>query len=361
VWFQGEQNTSSALDLYYTARFQAFIKGWSAIWGQGNFPFIYGQLANTHTAQTTASTPGAKSNYAEIREAQRLALALPTTAMSVNLDLGIADSLHFPNKKEAGRRLALAARQMLYGETSLVASGPMYESMSVVGSTIHLHFNHVGSGLSTSDGKAPAGFVIAGSNNTWYWATASISGDTVIVSNSSVTAPTQVLYAWADNPIANLINKDGLPASSFRTSTTQLPISSSSSTTVSSSALSSSVIASSSSKPATSSSNVASSSSANVSSSSVIPSSSSAATVAIRSNTSLVANMRGEFLGNQLILSSDPQGPVLVRIYNAQGSLLTTLETSGTQVNCSTLARGFYWVEVASPLRKLGIFGAQKL
>ena len=368
VWFQGEQNTSSALYAYYAARFQAMIKGWRAIWGQGDFPFIYGQLANTHTAQTTASTPGAKSNYAEIREAQRLALVLPTTAMSVNLDIGVADSLHFPNKKEAGRRLALAARHMLYGETSLVASGPMYESMSIVGSTIHLHFNHTGSGLSTSDGNAPAGFVIAGSNNTWSWATAIIKGDTVIVSSASVAAPTQVLYAWSDNPIANLINKEGLPASSFRTSTTQLPISSSSSTAVSSSQIvSSSSIRISSSSVAVSSSNVAQSSNTILSSVSVAPSSSSSAqglsssvTVAILTSTNSAPAIRGEFRDNLLVLTNNPQGSVLVHIYSVQGTLLTTLETSEPQVNCGALSRGFYWIEVVSPFRKLGVFGVQK-
>jgi sialate O-acetylesterase len=219
VWIQGEQDRSNGLPVYYRDRFQALIKGWRKVWGQGDFPFYFVQLANYGGVQTS---PGEEASSAEIREAQRLALNLPNTAMAVAIDIGDARDLHFPNKHDAGFRLALPAKALVYGQRDLVYSGPLFESKVVDGSRIHLRFRHVGSGLAAKGGGSLKGFAIAGSDNRFVWADAEIHGDTVTVSSAQVSRPTQVRYSYAGNPIGNLVNREGLPASPFQTEGPQL-------------------------------------------------------------------------------------------------------------------------------------------
>lgn len=214
VWFQGEQNTNGTDAPSYGERFNWLITGWRAAWGQGDFPFLFGQLSNIHDAQTD---PNNTSNVAAVREGQRMALALPGTAMSVNMDIGIANDWHFPNKPEAGHRLALPARAKLYGEAGLVYSGPLYVSKSIAGDKVTLSFDQVGGGLIAHDSGPLKGFAIAGAAGSWVWADASISGNTVVVSSPSVASPTRVRYAWGDNPTFSLYNQEGLPASPFTT------------------------------------------------------------------------------------------------------------------------------------------------
>lgn len=219
VWIQGEQDRSNGLAVYYRDRFQALIKGWRKVWGQGDFPFYFVQLANYGSVQTS---PGEEASSAVIREAQRLALNLPNTAMAVAIDIGDAGDLHFSNKRDAGLRLALPAKALVYGRKDLVYSGPLFESRIVDGSRIHLLFRHAGSGLAAKGGGALKGFAIAGSDNRFVWADAVIRGDTVTVSSSQVSRPAQVRYAYAGNPIGNLVNREGLPASPFQTEGPQL-------------------------------------------------------------------------------------------------------------------------------------------
>jgi sialate O-acetylesterase len=219
VWLQGEQDRSNGLPAYYRDRFQVLIKGWRKVWGQGDFPFYYVQLANYGSVQTS---PGEEASSAAIREAQRLALSLPNTAMTVAIDIGDARDLHFPDKRNAGLRLALPAKALDYAEKGLVYSGPLFDSKTVDGARIHLRFRHVGGGLAAKGGGAPKGFAIAGADNRFEWADASLHGDTVTVSSAQVPRPTQVRYAYAGNPIGNLINREGLPASPFQTEGPQL-------------------------------------------------------------------------------------------------------------------------------------------
>jgi sialate O-acetylesterase len=214
IWFQGEQNTNGTDAPSYGDRFNWLITGWRAAWGQGDFPFFFGQLSNIHDAQTD---PNNTSNVATVREGQRMALALPGTAMSVNMDIGIANDWHFPNKPEAGHRLALPARAKVYGEAGLVYSGPFYVSKSIAGDKVTLSFDHVGGGLMARDAGPVKGFAIAAATGSWVWADATISGDTVVVSSPSVASPTRVRYAWGDNPTFSLYNEEGLPASPFTT------------------------------------------------------------------------------------------------------------------------------------------------
>jgi sialate O-acetylesterase len=158
-----------------------------------------------------------ESQWAMFREAQSKSLSLPNTAMAVAIDLGEWNDVHPDHKKEVGDRLALAAEKMAYGE-SIVYSGPIYQSSTIQGNKIIISFSNTGSGLTTSDGEAPAEFAIAGADKKFVWAKATIEGAAISVSSDDVPGPKYVRYAWADDPVdPNLINKEGLPAAPFRT------------------------------------------------------------------------------------------------------------------------------------------------
>jgi sialate O-acetylesterase len=219
VWIQGEQDRTNGLPQYYTARFQLLINAWRKLWGIGDFPFYYVQLAGYQKLQTSPSEGGSTP---QIRESQRLALSLANTAMACAIDIGDVTQLHFPDKLDAGLRLALPAKALCYGQKDLVYSGPLYESKTIVGNKINLKFRFTGGGMTGKGGAALAGFAIAGSNNAFVWGDAVIQGDIVTVSSASVAAPTQVHYGYANNPIGNLYNKEGLPASPFITEGPQI-------------------------------------------------------------------------------------------------------------------------------------------
>ena len=158
-----------------------------------------------------------ESQWAELREAQLKTLSVPNTAMAVAIDLGEWNDIHPDNKKDVGERLALAAQKVAYGE-KIVYSGPVYQSSKTEGNKIILTFDHIGSGLVTNDGEELSEFAIAGADKKFVWAKAKIDGDKIIVWCDAVTNPQYVRYAWADNPVnPNLYNKEGLPASPFRT------------------------------------------------------------------------------------------------------------------------------------------------
>jgi sialate O-acetylesterase len=212
IWYQGESNAGEAHA--YRTLFPAMILDWRIRWREGSFPFLFVQLANwrQRKPQPTAS------DWAELREAQLMTLALPDTGMAVTVDVGEADDIHPRNKQDVGRRLALAARHLAYGE-DLVYSGPIYRSMEVEGNEVRLSFDHVGSGLAARDGEELVGFAVAGEDRQFAWADARIEGDKVVVSSDLVPSPVAVRYAWADNPACNLVNEEGLPASPFRTDT----------------------------------------------------------------------------------------------------------------------------------------------
>jgi len=218
VLIQGEQDRSAALAPYYHERFPLLVTGWREAWGIGEFPFYWVQLANYGNPQSSPSEAG---TTAQIREVQRLGLSIPNTAMAVAIDIG--DSLHFGNKQEAGHRLALIARARDYGESDLVYSGPLFIEAVCDGSQIHCRFVHTGGGLVTTDGSAPSGFALCGEDNRWVWADALIHNDTVTVSSGQVDSPVNVRYAYAGNPVGNLCNAEGLPASPFTSEGPQLP------------------------------------------------------------------------------------------------------------------------------------------
>lgn len=210
VWYQGESNAGRAYQ--YRDLFKALITDWRVRWDAGYFPFLFVQLANYTKAQ---AEPG-PSDWAELREAQLMALDLPNTGMAVTIDIGEAEDIHPKNKQDVGKRLALAAGKLVYREEDLVYSGPVYQSMKIKGDRIILSFDHVGGGLVTA-GEDLSGFSIAGDDMKFHWAKARITGDQVEVWNEEVKKPVAVRYAWANNPKCNLYNKEGLPATSFRT------------------------------------------------------------------------------------------------------------------------------------------------
>lgn len=212
IWYQGESNTDRPEE--YERLFSTMIRDWRDHWNEGSFPFLFVQLANF----MESSPEPAESNWARLRESQLETLTLPNTAMAVTIDIGEWNDIHPLNKKDVGERLALAARNVAYGKKEIVFSGPVYESMTVKNGKAILSFDHIGSGLRTKNGKPPMHFAIAGKDSSFVWAEAKIEGDQVVVWSDKVEKPIAVRYAWADNPErANLYNKEGLPASPFRT------------------------------------------------------------------------------------------------------------------------------------------------
>jgi len=212
IWYQGEANTSSPGD--YEKLFTALITDWRQKWNQGNFPFLYVQLANFMETKNQPS----ESNWAALRQAQLETLAIPNTGMAVIIDIGEWNDIHPLDKADVGKRLALAAEKIAYGEKKIVYSGPVYQSMKIEGNKIILSFTNTGSGLIAKGNNDLKYFSIAGNDKKFIWATAKIEGDHVVVWNDNISNPVAVRYAWADNPEgANLYNKEGLPASPFGT------------------------------------------------------------------------------------------------------------------------------------------------
>ncbi len=212
LWYQGESNAGRPEE--YAKLLPAMIKDWRNKWNQDNLPFLYVQLPNFMDVTYLPS----ESNWAMMREAQLKVLSEPNTGMAVAIDLGEWNDIHPDNKKDVGIRLALAAQKVAYGEKNVVSSGPLYQSATINGSKIVITFSNTGSGLVAKDGEELSAFAIAGADKNFVWAQAKIEGDKVIVWNENVPAPLYVRYAWADNPAnANLYNKEGLPASPFRT------------------------------------------------------------------------------------------------------------------------------------------------
>jgi sialate O-acetylesterase len=212
IWYQGESNASRAYQ--YRTLFPAMVLDWRGKWGQGDFPFLFVQLANFLPVQTEPVQHDATWPF--LREAQTRALLLAKTAMASAIDIGEAGSIHPRNKQDVGRRLALAARAVAYGE-QIDYSGPIYRSMRVKDGRAVVQFRHVGGGLTARGGGALKGFAVAGADRAWVWANAAIDGETVVVSSEDVAQPVAVRYNWANNPIGNLYNEAGLPASPFRT------------------------------------------------------------------------------------------------------------------------------------------------
>ncbi len=231
IWYQGESNvnradaqgvhrqpgdqcadeTCAASTSEYRYLFGDLIRDWRKQFKQGDFPFLYAQLANFLPAQREPS----ESKWAQLREAQRQVLEVKNTAMAVALDIGEWNDIHPLNKKTVGERLALAALKQAYGEKSLLASGPRLQKVKSKGQTLELLFRDVGDGLEARGGDLKH-IAIAGADKKFVWAKTRMDKNHIIVWADDIAEPKWVRYAWADNPEgANLYNSAGLPASSF--------------------------------------------------------------------------------------------------------------------------------------------------
>lgn len=210
IWYQGESNADRAHQ--YRTLFPAMITDWRKQWGLGDFPFYFVQLANFMQVD---ATPPAASAWAELRDAQRQTLSLPNTGMAVAIDLGDAADIHPKNKQDIGKRLALIALAKTYG-VKVPYTGPVYQSAKTESGRVKLSFS-AAEGLKARDGGELKGFAIAGADQKFHWAKAEIKGNQIVLSSADVPDPVAVRYAWGNNPVCNLVNAAGLPASPFRT------------------------------------------------------------------------------------------------------------------------------------------------
>ena len=203
IWYQGESNTDDERAPIYGNVFQTMIRDWRMRWGQGDFPFLYVQIANFN----------AGDGWATVREAQRQTLSLKNTGMAVAIDVGSPNNVHPRDKQDVGHRLALWARDLSYGE-QVEDSGPLFRQAVPKGGQMRVWFDHAGSGLMAKGGDLKS-FEVAGMDGKFSAANARIDGDTIVVSSPSIAAPAYVRYGWAGNPECNLYNRDNLPASPF--------------------------------------------------------------------------------------------------------------------------------------------------
>jgi sialate O-acetylesterase len=217
AWYQGAAAPDRAYQ--YRSLFRKLIQDWRNGWRQGDFPFLFVQEPSFGPKREEPC----EHSWAELREAQAMALAEPNTAMAVSIDTGGVTDIHPVVKKPIGDRLALAARAIAYGE-NLPYSGPVFRAMRKEGDAVRLHFDHAYDGLRTSDGCPPRGFAVSAGaetfehgNRGFEWAEARIEGDAVVVRSAKVADPVAVRYAWAQNPECNLVNSADLPAAPFRT------------------------------------------------------------------------------------------------------------------------------------------------
>lgn len=210
-WYQGESNAGKPQE--YASLTRQLVQQWRTAWNQDTLPFLYVQLPGFMEFNYLPE----ESNWAMMREAQLEALDIPNSALAVAIDLGEWNDIHPDNKKDVGERLAISAMKLSYGE-EIVHSGPLFKNAVIEQNKIIISFDHTGGGLITNDGEPPGNFAIAGADKKFVWATARIEGNTIVVSSEQVTNPLYVRYAWADNPTQpNLYNREGLPASPFRT------------------------------------------------------------------------------------------------------------------------------------------------
>ena len=211
IWYQGEGNALRALQ--YRRLLPDLITSWRATTHQPDMQFLIVQLPNHGAVPAQPS----ESAWAELREAQLLTVKqIPDTGLAVTIDVGEPKDLHPHRKAEVGERLALWALGTTYRKSG-VYSGPFYESMSREGNTIRIRFTNIGGGLEAKGGGPVRGFAIAGSDRKFYWASARVDGDSIVVSSPEVGVPVAVRYGWGDSPECNLFNLEGLPASPFRT------------------------------------------------------------------------------------------------------------------------------------------------
>jgi sialate O-acetylesterase len=230
LWYQGEANRGDGM--LYTEKMRTLIEGWRKVWGQGEFPFLFVQLAPCkYFGDRSDGLEPVTPPSAEIRPSQRFpyiwqaqldALKIPGTGMAATVDLD-GPALHPGRKKEVGDRLAGWALAKVYDKDVPVYSGPLFKGAREEGAALRVSFDHAGSGLASRDGKDLSWFEIAGEDKVYYPARAKIEGAELVVSSEQVSAPKYVRYGWDEIAMPNLMNKEGLPASAFISDSTGGP------------------------------------------------------------------------------------------------------------------------------------------
>ena len=205
IWYQGEANAYERVSFPYRYLFPTLIQSWRDAWNQGDFPFLFVQL----------STLFKHPYWPVLRESQTETLKLRNTAMAVSIDVGDSTNAHYKNKQAIGYRLELAARNMVYGE-NIESSGPMFRQKTIENNRIRIWFDHA-KGLKPDKSTLLTGFAIAGADGRYLTASATIEGETIVLSNPSISKPVNARYAFKDAPVVNLVNADNLPAVPFRT------------------------------------------------------------------------------------------------------------------------------------------------
>ncbi len=210
IWYQGEANAGKPDE--YKATFPLMIESWRARWGQGDFPFLYVELAGFRKQQSEPSEGG----WANIREAQAEALTLPNTGVATAVDVGMQKDIHPKDKETVGKRLALAAQGLVYGKEGITQS-PRLKNYKIEGDRVVLNFFDAGQGLHYTPVDGKSGFAIRGAEGDWHWADTQVDGGTITVSSPEVSQPVAVRYAWASFPYNTVYNNMGLPLLPFRT------------------------------------------------------------------------------------------------------------------------------------------------
>ena len=214
IWYQGESNVGRAVQ--YRTVFPTMIENWRDVWNKPGLPFGFVQIAPYK--YNRQANPGRNvEKCAELWEAQVMTMQkLDNVGMAVTTDIGNLLDIHPKNKQDVGRRLALWAQAQVYGDDDLAYSGPIYKSMKKEGNKIRLTFDHA-EGLKTSDGKELNEFTIAGADEKFAPAKATIDGETIVVESDAVADPVAVRFGWHELAQPNLVNGADLPASPFRT------------------------------------------------------------------------------------------------------------------------------------------------
>lgn len=209
IWYQGESNHGEGF--VYTDKKKALLASWRAVFQQPDLPFYFVQIAPYQYGTEDVEI------LAQFWQAQRKCLEIPNTGMAVITDIGEVPDIHPAKKKEVARRLSLLAMSKTYGKSDIDPNGPLYASHKVEGGTIRVKFDHASSGLASRDGKPLTHFEVAGRDGIFQPADAKIEGDSVILSSAKVPQPRRARFAWSKLAIANLMDKDGLPATAFNT------------------------------------------------------------------------------------------------------------------------------------------------